>query len=57
MFHAASQSADLDLPVAQLLVEHGADLSIRVRLRGHYHHGRPGEVIECKPPRRFSRSR
>jgi len=35
------------LPVAQLLVERGADLSLRVKLPGHYQ--RPGEVVECTP--------
>jgi ankyrin repeat protein len=47
IFHAASQFADDGLPMAQLLVEHGADLSVRVKLPGHY--DRPDEVVECTP--------
>jgi hypothetical protein len=35
-------------PTALLwLLEHGADLSLRVSLSGHYE--RPGEVVECTP--------
>jgi hypothetical protein len=33
--------------MAQLLVERGADLSIRVKLPGHYE--RLDEVVECTP--------
>lgn len=47
IFHAATQFADVGLPMAQLLVEHGADLSVRVKLPGHYE--QPDEVIECTP--------
>jgi ankyrin repeat protein len=47
IFHAVTQFHDLGLPVAQLLLDRGADLSIRVRLPGHYE--RPGEVVECTP--------
>ncbi len=47
IFHAASQFDDRGLPVAQLLVEHGADLTIRVKLPGHYE--RLDEVVECTP--------
>ena len=47
IFHAVTQFGDGGLPVAQLLVERGADLSVRVRLPGHYE--RPGEVVECTP--------
>jgi ankyrin repeat protein len=47
IFHAATQFADLGLPMAQLLVERGADLSVRVTLPGHYE--RPDEFIECTP--------
>ena len=47
IFHAVTQFRDWGLPVAQLLVEHGADLSIRVKLPGHYE--QPGEVVECTP--------
>jgi hypothetical protein len=47
IFHAATQHGDHGLPVVQFLVERGADLSLRVRLPGHYE--RPGEVVECTP--------
>jgi hypothetical protein len=33
--------------MAQLLIDHGADLSIRVTLPGHYE--QLDEVIECTP--------
>lgn len=33
--------------MAQFLSEHGADLSVRVKLPGHYE--RPGEIVECTP--------
>jgi ankyrin repeat protein len=45
IFHAVSQFGDWGLSVAQLLIERGADLSIRVKLPGHYE--RPDEVVEC----------
>lgn len=47
IFHAVTQFADRGLPLTQLLVERGADLSVRVKLPGHYE--RLGEVIECTP--------
>jgi len=47
IFHAATQFRDWGLPVARLLVERGADLSVRVKLPGHYE--RPDEVVECTP--------
>jgi len=47
IFHAVTQYSDWGLPVAQLLLERGADLSVRVKLPGHYE--RPGEVVECTP--------
>src|SRR5262245_6180773 len=47
IFHAATQFNDWGFPVAQLLVERGADLSIRAKLPGAYE--RPGEVVECTP--------
>jgi hypothetical protein len=47
IFHAVSQFGDWGLPVAQLLVERGADLSVRVKLPGHYE--LPDEVVECTP--------
>jgi ankyrin repeat protein len=47
IFHAVTQFNDRGLPAAQLLVERGADLSIRVKLPGYYE--RPDEVVECTP--------
>jgi len=31
--------------VTQLLLERGADLTVRVKVPGHYE--RPGEIVEC----------
>ncbi len=47
IFHAVTQYGDWGLPVAQLLLDRSADLSVRVKLPGHYQ--RPGEVVECTP--------
>jgi ankyrin repeat protein len=47
IFHAVTQRNDQGLQVAQLLIERGADLSVRARLPGHYE--RPGEALECTP--------
>ncbi len=47
IFHAVSQYGDWGLPVARLLVGHGADLHLRARLPGHYE--RPEEIVECTP--------
>jgi ankyrin repeat protein len=47
IFHAVTQFDDDGLLVAQLLVERGADLTVRVKLAGDYE--RPGEVVECTP--------
>ncbi len=47
IFHAVTQFFDAGLPMTQFLVERGADLSVRVKLPGHYE--RPGEVVECTP--------
>jgi ankyrin repeat protein len=47
IFHAVTQWDDRGLPIAQLLVEQGADLSVRVKLPGDYE--RPEEVVECTP--------
>jgi hypothetical protein len=47
IFHAVTQLDDGGVPTAQLLIERGADLAIRVKLPGHYE--RPGEVVECTP--------
>ena len=43
LFHAASQWGGGGLPMVRLLVERGADLSIRVRLPGHYE--RPDKFV------------
>jgi ankyrin repeat protein len=47
IFHAATQFDDGGLPVMQLLIERGADLTIRVKIPGHYE--RPREIVECTP--------
>ena len=47
VFHAATQFGDLGLPITRLLVEHGADLTVRARLPGRY--DRPNEVVEGTP--------
>jgi ankyrin repeat protein len=47
IFHAVTQFFDAGLPMAQFLVDRGADLLVRVKLPGHYE--RPGEVVECTP--------
>jgi ankyrin repeat protein len=45
IFHAVTQFDDDGLPVAQLLIDCGADLTLRVTLPGGYE--RPGEIVEC----------
>jgi ankyrin repeat protein len=45
IFHAVTQSDGL--PLTQLLLERGADLSLRVKIPGSYE--RPDEVVECTP--------
>jgi hypothetical protein len=47
IFHSVTQFDDGGLPVTQLLLERGADLSVRVKLPGHYE--RLDEVVECTP--------
>jgi ankyrin repeat protein len=47
LFHAVTQFEDHGLPVTQLLLERGADLTVRVKLPGDY--DRPGEIVECTP--------
>ncbi len=47
IFHSATQFEDRGLPMTQLLLDHGADLSIRVKLPGHYE--RLDETVECTP--------
>lgn len=47
IFHAVTQADDAGVAVARLLIDRGADLSVRARLPGHYE--RPGEVVDCTP--------
>src|SRR5580704_7975245 len=47
IFHAVTQFDDWGLAMTHLLLEHGADLTVRVKLPGHYE--RPDEVVECTP--------
>ena len=47
IFHAVTQFGDDGLPVTELLLERGADLTMRLKLPGDYE--RPGEVVECTP--------
>ena len=47
IFHAATQVDDAGLPVLEILLARGADLSVRAKLPGHYE--RPGEVVDCTP--------
>jgi ankyrin repeat protein len=47
VFHAATQWEDGGLPIVQMLVERGADLTVRLKLPGNY--DVPGEVVECTP--------
>lgn len=47
IIHSVTQNEDHGLPVTRLLVERGADLSIRVKIPGYYE--RPEEVVECTP--------
>ncbi len=58
IYHAATQYGDDGFPIVQLLVERGADLSMRVKIPGHY--DRPDEFVECTPlgyARRFPDNR
>ena len=45
IFHAVTQFAEQGLQVTQLLIDRGADLTVRVKLPGDY--DRPGEIVEC----------
>jgi len=45
IFHAVTQFDDDGLTVAELLIDRGADLAVRVKLPGDYE--RPGEIVEC----------
>jgi ankyrin repeat protein len=45
IFHAVTQFDDDGLPATQLLIERGADLTVRAKLPGDYE--RSGEIVEC----------
>lgn len=47
IFHAVTQFSDQGYEMASLLLDSGADLSIRVKLPGHYE--RPAETVDCTP--------
>ena len=47
IFHSVTQFGDDGVLVTKLLLERGADLSLRVKLPGAYE--RPGEIVECTP--------
>src|SRR5215813_10816164 len=47
IFHAVTQFDDYGLPATQLLLERGADLTVRAKLPGDYE--RPSEIVECTP--------
>jgi ankyrin repeat protein len=47
IFHAVTQFYDCGLPATRLLIERGADLSVRVKVPGHYE--RRDEFVECTP--------
>jgi ankyrin repeat protein len=47
IFHSVTQFDDYGLPVTQLLLERGADLTVRAKVPGDYE--RPGEIVECTP--------
>ena len=47
IFHAVTQFDDRGFAITQLLLERGADLSVRVKLPEHYE--RLDEVVECTP--------
>ncbi len=47
IFHAVTQFRDAGLAMTRLLLDAGADLSLRVKLPGHYDNVH--EVVECTP--------
>jgi ankyrin repeat protein len=47
IFHCVTQFYDWGVPMTELLLQRGADLSVRARLPGHYE--RPEEFVECTP--------
>jgi ankyrin repeat protein len=58
IFHAVTQADGEGVAVTRLLIDRGADLSLRAKLPGHYE--RPGEVVDCTPlgyARRFQKTR
>ena len=42
-----TQADEGGVAVTRLLIDRGADLSLRAKLPGHYE--RPGDVVECTP--------
>jgi ankyrin repeat protein len=47
IFHAVTQFHDKGRAMSGLLLDYGADLSIRARLPGYYE--RPDEIVDCTP--------
>ena len=47
ILHAATQGGDSGLSIVKLLVDRGADLTMRAKLPGHYE--KPGEIVDCTP--------
>lgn len=47
IFHAVTQSDDRGLPMVDFLLAHGADVSLRVKLPGHYE--RQDEFLDATP--------
>lgn len=47
IFHAVTQFDDAGATTARLLLDAGADLSIRAKVPGHYE--QPGAIVECTP--------
>jgi ankyrin repeat protein len=45
LFHAVTQREDGGLPAVRLLLDHGADVTVRAKVPGHYE--RLDEVLEC----------
>jgi hypothetical protein len=47
IFHAVTPFGDWGYAAAKYLVDCGADLTLRVKLPGHY--DQPDEIVECTP--------
>ena len=47
IFHAVTQSEDRGFEIASLLLDSGADLTIKAKIPGHYE--RPDEIVDCTP--------